>query len=923
MSTNLEFYYCSELITKFILKKNSKELESFEKNIASKFLTIIKSDLAMFCHNMIFEVLIDFYHLKRRKSLLRGSNTDQRTYEYSEYFKRHVNIEGFFSHYPLLYERLSSQLLAFCKYYSEIVDNYNENKSIIRAQFGMEFGEIKKIDLGVGDQHNGKSVAIVHFENGKLVYKPRNSNTDKFFYNFMDLCLSIGVEKERIGIDFRFPIFFSDSDYTWQEFIEHSNCLSFEEVQNYYYRAGCYLGVFYLLKSFDLHYENLIAMGEYPVFIDLETIIGASKDVSIETKMMGGKDLKTSVLSTSLLPIVDRQSPIDVNVSGLFMRAQTSKEIYITNVKKDDELDWIYTKENATIIPSKNQVVHGNSTVEPNQVSEYLIKGFSDILKKIFQNKTEIISTIMKWDLSNTISRQLLRPTRVYSLFISALNNPKVLKSRNEYNKILDVFTENFSAEKFGYLRLEDEIKQMENMSIPMFYTLLDERNLFNSNGELVCSDYYQETPIQTVTSNINNLDVEMINYQSRIIEMSLVTLSTPDEALVSKAGVKNSTLRTEIMTTKLEKEYFSNFDCNTFRIGEGAESYYSLIQIDKKNLIIKGTDFGLYDVGGNILFNLLYGSNEKDLDRIYIAEKLYSGLMIHFSKEYFNQNSDIFLDASVFSGIGGILYLAYYFNSILNDRKYFHDCELFVSIINNEVDNVCEIDFLTGLSSLALLLVRLHKNDRGLVDKALIIKIEKKLHLLYSTKKNTLDDSFSHGKSGVCAAFSSLYSITKNQETYNIIYDFYRRIIFTDNYSWCRGNAGILNSMIIVLEFIDKRDDLYKNTERKFLLEIRNYKKYLEIDNLSMCHGISGNISTLISASKYVESSFEINIVNDILNLRTPDLFTSEWYKGFKVKSDSFMLGIPGVIYAKNRLSGKYPSILDFELINDGWKED
>ena len=52
-------------------------------------------------------------------------------------------------------------------------------------------------------------------------------------------------------------------DYTWQEFVLYDADLTFAEAQRYYYRAGVLLSLFFILKSTDMHHENIIVSGEY------------------------------------------------------------------------------------------------------------------------------------------------------------------------------------------------------------------------------------------------------------------------------------------------------------------------------------------------------------------------------------------------------------------------------------------------------------------------------------------------------------------------------------------------------------------------------------------------------------------------------------------------------------------------------------
>ncbi|HAT4142619.1 TPA: DUF4135 domain-containing protein, partial [Clostridium perfringens] len=75
-------------------------------------------------------------------------------------------------------------------------------------------------------------------------------------------------------------------------------------------------GIFYILSTVDIHYENMISHGEYPVFIDLETMVRAEN--SIETFNQSEKFDSKSVLISSLLPAISSGKIFDVNMSALF-----------------------------------------------------------------------------------------------------------------------------------------------------------------------------------------------------------------------------------------------------------------------------------------------------------------------------------------------------------------------------------------------------------------------------------------------------------------------------------------------------------------------------------------------------------------------------------------------------------------------------
>src|SRR5207248_8836852 len=57
--------------------------------------------------------------------------------------------------------------------------------------------------------------------------------------------------------------------YGWSEYVEAQECASEAEVERFYERQGAYLAVLYALNAASLHHENVIAVGEQPLLVDL------------------------------------------------------------------------------------------------------------------------------------------------------------------------------------------------------------------------------------------------------------------------------------------------------------------------------------------------------------------------------------------------------------------------------------------------------------------------------------------------------------------------------------------------------------------------------------------------------------------------------------------------------------------------------
>ena len=149
--------------------------------------------------------------------------------------------------------------------------NLSKDLGEIRTTIGKELDMIVSIETNLGDSHNGgKSVLIfVDSNNNKIVYKPRELAPEKLFLHIINWINSTNF----IKYELKAPKLLDKKSYGWQEFIEYKSCMSEEEVKAYFYRVGIFLALFYVTRCGDLHYENIIAHGEFPMFVDMETIM--------------------------------------------------------------------------------------------------------------------------------------------------------------------------------------------------------------------------------------------------------------------------------------------------------------------------------------------------------------------------------------------------------------------------------------------------------------------------------------------------------------------------------------------------------------------------------------------------------------------------------------------------------------------------
>lgn len=164
---------------------------------------------------------------------------------------------------------------------------------------GQDFSSINGFSCDHADLHcGGRVTSIISTDVGKFVYKPHDLKIDATQYelaeeHFSDLFF---VSRCICGDGFGFCRFIKDSP---------SN--THEKAEKYYYNLGGFCAVIQALGSTDFHLENIFSVGEYPVPIDLETVLTPSP------RVFGNKGFVPE------MPMSDIKS--DVNVSVLWLIA--------------------------------------------------------------------------------------------------------------------------------------------------------------------------------------------------------------------------------------------------------------------------------------------------------------------------------------------------------------------------------------------------------------------------------------------------------------------------------------------------------------------------------------------------------------------------------------------------------------------------
>ncbi|MCB2357161.1 type 2 lanthipeptide synthetase LanM [Clostridium estertheticum] len=868
--------------------------------------------------NYSIRTLIKELHDYKNKNLLTGETPRERFVSFEKIIENEHFMTHFYEKYPVLKLLLEQKIRETVLYVNEIIINFKNDKIELERKFKVKFKKIIDIHLGKGDTHNGgKSVAIIEFDSGKIVYKPHSLSPDIVFKNIIDWVNSKDVLKCNLNslkvIDY--------DNYGWQEFISYGECKSYIEVENYYYRAGCFLAIFYTLGTNDIHFENIIVNGEHPYFIDLETLVGISNPGQID-----------SVLTSGFIPNRSSNNLFDMDLSGLCGKMQISsklKTMAIANPKTDE---MIVETQPARIYSNNNIVRLNSEIVKVEEYTSNFIKGFQDAIELIIDNKNSYIRLIEKEFNEFQKFRQVIRHTQVYAKFLIAASHPDYLKNEDKHVELFQRLY-NGCKDDLKHKRISNEISTLLKWDIPYYYCYYDSKDLLSDNI-LIHKDYFQSTIKKSLYTRIEKINSNVKNFQIDIIKKSLFTVY--EDKFMNKEfnRVKfcsnNSDLNKEIIM-----KIANSISSNALDLKETDKIAFLINTTENNQVLLANINFNLYEGGGIIWLFACLGKLFDNNNYENISMKLLESSVLTY--EYYDMKQTNLRRLTAFSGIGSLMYL-YYNMSVLYDNEDYY--LKFTNIANKILEYNCDYlktsnksldyDFVCGISGILVLAAKIYLNEKNyLMEK--IIDIYSDYLLKYINNNNLNKIGLAHGLSGYSLALIMIYRVKKDRvyldlatkliNKENLIYSSNGK---TDEFttSWCNGETGMALVRNEMLK-IEHNSKMLNDTLKYLQIIITN--GFYNMNSMCLCHGIYGNIEIVNQIINNIDETHKI-ITNDEVKKFETSLINnlSDIQLGLKnnFMLDTFMLGSSGIAYAKLRyLYPQIPSILSLDIIERNCK--
>lgn len=929
-----------------------KELFEFKITIPEELWNDLLRSLVLDLYQISKRTLILEINAARLENTLQGNTASERYQYFGEQFLTNdTYIAGLYEEYPILLRSICNTIYQWKNSVTEIITRLSNDQEILSARFFSDkcIGSLKRIQINKGDKHNnGRSVAILEFDSGfKIVYKPKSLKIDVEFNKLLDSLNKQLVLKNKLYI----TKVENKGTYGWAEFITYKGCHNEQEISNFYERMGFLLGLLNSINAVDFHYENLIAHGEHPVLIDLESLFHQTltQPKSLERAYNRAKKvIDNSVKSTGIVPFLTFYSEKDgqgvgIDLSGLNGESEQSypyKVPTISNQNQDDmqvSFKHITIKKEITNIPTLNE-----KHINIKDYLEAIKDGFNNFYYFVLNNKNQFKKMIE--DFTDVEIRIILRPTALYAELLRLSYHPDFLRDGIDRDILLHRLWSITPQSSIVKRITPYEKKDMLNGNIPYFTTKTNETHLYHNTTEAI-DNFFSKSALDLVLEKIDAMDERDCQEQLQVLHMSIV-------ASTAKYNADSTHIKIDYNYTNpiQNKNDFLEAAC---KIGDyllsraipgvnKEEEEYCwistvLFEKDEVEWEISPIWNDLYNGVTGIALFFGYLSKISKLSKYKNAARKAIAPARQQLKELKNQEN---FPIGAFTGVGGIIYTINHLATLWNDKSLKKEVYDTIPFLTNAIKHDTTYDVIDGAAGILNVLIGIYK-ETG--DES-ILEIAQKCADHLVNNATTIDNGvgwknewrevphigYGHGVAGIIASLAQLYKINKSENLKIIIEQGlnYERQFFNSEQNnwfiptkedyrpvaWCHGAPGILLSRLILV------DSGYKDNviEKEIEIALDTTLKLGFGNNHTICHGDFGQIDILSYASKVLKDNSLITLNNNVSYQVLQLIKNKGLEQGYSrgVESYGLMSGLSGYGYGmlKQHSPEIVPSILRLE---------
>jgi type 2 lantibiotic biosynthesis protein LanM len=466
-------------------------------------------------------------HMARRDGRLAGDGPEERFTDFLRLTGARSGLAALCTTYPVLARILARTALDAAAALAEMLVRFAADRPVlpgVHESWGEEAGagRLVGVEPGAGDGHRGgRTVMLLRFEDGaRLVYKPRPLAAHQ---HFNELVQWFNALPGTPGL--RTLALLDRGPYGWVEFVAERPCRSGRQVETFYRRQGALLALLHALDGTDLHHENLIADGEYPVLVDVETLFHPPLPTAVSDDP-AARALHGSVHRVGLLPqlLVGDESALDMSGIGGGQAGESPVRSVDWADAGTDRMRLV--RRAARFGGSANRPRLTGTPADPSAFTRALCAGFRAGYTAIKEARTELSCPGGLLDrFAHDEVRVVVRPTWIYASLLDESTHPDLMKDAAERHEVLALLgTDTLGSAALPGL-LDEEIAQLWSGDVPLFTALPERTDLWSGTGRMLPGTLAR-TGLSLVRAKLAAMGAVDRQDQERIIRAAMVTTS-------------------------------------------------------------------------------------------------------------------------------------------------------------------------------------------------------------------------------------------------------------------------------------------------------------------------------------------------------------------------------------------------------------
>ena len=884
-------------------------------------------------------------HISKLRGHLREPTREAR---FQEFMDRHRTPEGaiaFLREYPVLARLVIEKLSLWEKSSLELLSHLCADWRLICSTFSKAedtWGLLEEVSGGLGDSHRGgRAVRVLRFESGeRIVYKPRSLKVDRCFREIL------GSLHERGAVYIRTPKVLDRGTHGWSEFVAAQPCAHRDDLKRFYYRQGSLLALLYVLNAHDFHRENLVAAGDQPVLIDLETLCGADygRGELAMYESVAAFELANSVVRVMLLPYLEKGKDRNVLEPSGIGGEEDQLALYGTPQWEDKETDEMrLIRKRQLIAPSSNKPTLLGEYVDPLGFSEELVSGFRAMYRLLIRHREDLLSrgSLLERFASAEV-RVLFRDTEFYGIIRRESLHPDLLRNALDRDRHFDRLW--FGMDRSRFTELSTRLIAFEKADlwrgdIPYFSTQVDCHDIRASDGQLL-PNLLIRTGLEVARNRLGKLNEEDLKEQIWYIRGSFAALAMGEERELphyvltrepASSGRDQLLAAASAVGDRLQE---------LARVQDGEASWVGLAPM-QRGWQLRSLDMDFYSGLPGVAFSLAYLG--KFLERPDLRE-LSEAALATLRRQ--SERRERFLNLlGGYMGWGGLLHTWLHLAYLWESDRLLSEALGMLPKISSAVDHDENLDIVFGSAGCIPPLLGLHRatgsafaldiaqqmGDR-IVD--LARPIRGGVGWISIEPRHPLA-GFSHGACGIAWGLLNLFLATGDER--------YRKttieaLDFEDSLfdpaagnwldlrgigdpkkgegdhrfmaAWCHGSGGIGLSRLRMLHHLDKA---HLNRDLEAALETT--LRYGFGSNHCLCHGDLGSLDLLLEASLALQNPRWVAEVERMTSCVMASISEHGWRCGVPkaMETPGLMEGLAGIGYELLRVANPadVPSVL------------